>query len=69
MTEAGLSPLEVIKAFSGGSAAALGIDREFGVILPGRVADVVILNANPLDNIHHLRDMHAVFVAGTLMRL
>lgn len=69
MSEAGLSPLEVIKAFSGGSAAALGIDREFGAILPGRVADVVILNANPLDNIHHLRDMHAVFVAGTLMRL
>lgn len=69
MAEAGLSPLEVIKAFSGGSAAALGIDREFGAILPGRVADVVILNANPLDNIHHLRDMHAVFVAGTLMQL
>ncbi|MYB51523.1 MAG: amidohydrolase family protein [Acidobacteriia bacterium] len=69
MTEAGLSPLEVIEAFSGGSAAALGIDREFGAILPGRVADVVILNANPLDNIHHLRDMHAVFVAGTLMQL
>lgn len=69
MTEAGLSPLEVIKAFSGGSAAALEIDREFGVIRPGRMADVVILNANPLDNIHHLRDMHAVFVAGTLMRL
>lgn len=69
MTEAGLSPLEVIKAFSGGSAAALGIDREFGAILPGRAADVVILNASPLDNIHHLRDLHAVFVAGTLMRL
>ncbi len=69
MTEAGLSPMEVIQAFSGGSAAALGIDRESGAILPGRVADVVILNANPLDNIHHLRDMHAVFVAGTLMPL
>ena len=69
MTEAGLSPLEVIKAFSSGSAAALGLDHELGAILPGRVADVVILNANPLDNIHHLRDMHAVFVAGTLMRL
>ena len=69
MSEAGLSPLEVITAFSGGSAAALGIDRELGLVLPDRVADLVILNANPLDNIHNLRDMHAVFVAGALMQL
>ena len=69
MTEAGLSPLQVIQAFSSGSAAALGIDRDFGAVLPERVADLVILNANPLDNIHNLRDLHAVFVGGTLMQL
>ena len=69
MTEAGLSPLEVIKAFSSGSAAALGIDSEFGAIVRDKVADLVILNANPLDNIHNLRDLHAVFVGGRLMPL
>ena len=69
MTEAGLSPLQVIQAFSSGSAAALGIDHDFGAVLPERVADLVILNANPLDNIHNLRDLHAVFVGGTLMQL
>ena len=69
MTEAGLSPLEVIKAFSSGSAAALGIDGDFGAIVRDKVADLVILNANPLDNIHNLRDLHAVFVGGRLMPL
>ena len=69
MSEAGLSSLQVIKAFSSGSAAALGIDDDFGAILPDRAADLVILNTNPLDNIHNLRDLHAVFVGGTLMRL
>jgi imidazolonepropionase-like amidohydrolase len=69
MTEAGLSALEVIKAFSRGSAAALGIDHELGAILPGYLADMVVLNANPLENIHNLRDLHAVFVGGSLMPL
>ena len=69
MTEAGLSALEVIKAFSSGSAAALGVDHELGAILPGHLADMVVLNANPLDNIHNLRDLHAVFVGGSLMQL
>lgn len=69
MAEAGLSALEVIKAFSSGSAAALGIEHELGAILPGHFADMVVLNANPLDNIHNLRDLHAVFVGGTLMQL
>ncbi len=69
LTEAGLSALEVIKAFSSGSATALGIDHELGAILPGHLADVVVLNANPLDNIHNLRDLHAVFVGGSLMQL
>ncbi len=69
MKHAGLTEVEIIKAFSAGSAAALGIGRERGSIEPGKFADLVILNENPLDNIHNLRDLHAVFVGGALMQL
>ena len=69
MKRAGLTPLQIIRAFSSVSASALGIARKRGSILPGRLADVVILNANPLDNIHNLRELHGVFVGGQLVRL
>lgn len=69
MVRAGLSPAEVIRAFSSGSATALGLTAERGTVEPGRLADLVILNANPLENIHNLRELHAVMVGGRLVQL
>ena len=69
MKRAGMSAIEVIRAFSSGSAKALGIDHERGAIRPGNLADLVVLNANPVDNIHNLRELHAVFVGGRLAKL
>ncbi len=67
--QAGMSGIDVIRAFSSSSAKALGVDRERGAVRPGVLADIVILNANPLENIHNLRELHAVFVGGKLARL
>ena len=69
MKRAGLTAMQVIQSFSGGSAAALGLEGERGTLEPGRLADLVILNASPLDNIHNLRELHAVLVGGRLVRL
>ncbi len=69
MKRAGMAGIDVIRAFSSGTAKALGIDHERGPVRPGGLADIVILNANPLDNIHNLRELHAVFVGGTLTKL
>ena len=69
MKRAGMSPLQIIRAFSSESASALGIARRRGPIVPGRLADVVILNASPLDNIHNLRELHGVLVGGQLVQL
>ncbi len=69
MMRAGLSPAEVIRAFSSGSATALGAATERGTVEPGRLADLVILNADPLENIHNLRELHAVMIGGRLVRL
>ena len=69
LRRAGMPPAEVVRAFSTGSATALGIEGSRGSLQPGRAADLVILNANPLENIHNLRELHAVFVGGRLVGL
>lgn len=69
MKRAGLSPMQVIQAFSQGSARALGIATSRGTLEAGHSADIIILNANPLDNIHNLRELHAVLIGGQLARL
>lgn len=69
MQRAGLSPMQVIRAFSQGSASALGIAATRGTLEVGHAADLIILNANPLDNIHNLRELHAVLIGGQLAKL
>ena len=69
MKRAGMSAMSVIRAFSIGSAKALGMGGQMGAISIGCLADLVILNANPLDNIHNLREIHAVLIGGRLAKL
>lgn len=69
MKRAGLANLEVIRALASGGAAALDLARDRGGLAPGQFADLIILNANPLDNIHKLRELHAVLIGGRLVKL
>ena len=64
MVEAGLTPMQVIVSFSKNASEALGIDRDFGTLAEGKVADMILLNSNPLGNIRNLRDIDTVFIAG-----
>ncbi len=64
MVEAGLTPMQVIVSFSKNAAEGLGIDDDFGTLAEGKVADMILLNSNPLGNIRNLRDIHSVFIGG-----
>lgn len=64
MVEAGITPMQVIVSFSKHASEALGIDRDFGTLAEGKVADMILLNSNPLGNIRNLRDIHTVYVGG-----
>lgn len=64
MIQAGLSPMQVIQAFSRNNAEALGIDRDFGTLALGKAADLLVLARNPLDDILNMRSMEAVYIGG-----
>jgi imidazolonepropionase-like amidohydrolase len=64
MTEAGLTPLEAIKAGTINSATALHIDGNFGTIAKGKVADLLVLDGDPSTDIKNSRKIEAVYKAG-----
>lgn len=64
MVEAGLTPMQAIVAATGTSAEVLHGEKEFGTLQPGRQADLLVLDANPLDDIHNTEKLSAVWQAG-----
>jgi imidazolonepropionase-like amidohydrolase len=64
--EAGFSPMEALQAATIVSARAMGVEKDSGTIEPGKRADLVILGANPLDNISNIRKTERVMQGGVL---
>ncbi len=64
MVEAGLTPMEALVAATRGAAEMLGEEAAFGTLAPGRRGDLLILGANPLDDIRNTRTLETVVLAG-----
>lgn len=64
MTEAGLTPLQALTVATKNSAKTLNIDKNFGTIEVGKIADLIILNDNPVENIKNTRNIFSVYKAG-----
>jgi imidazolonepropionase-like amidohydrolase len=62
--EAGLTPLEALRAATLAPARAMGMADSLGTIAPGRVADLVLLDADPLADIRNAARVRAVVLRG-----
>jgi len=63
MVAAGMTPAEVLVAATRNSAKILGLD-DLGLVAPGKSADFLVLDANPLDDITNTRRISQVFLRG-----
>ncbi|CAF1247912.1 unnamed protein product [Rotaria sordida] len=62
--ECGFSPLEAITSVTKTASQAIGIDKYYGTIEPGKVADLVILYDDPSINITNTRKIYSVIKQG-----
>jgi imidazolonepropionase-like amidohydrolase len=68
LVEAGLTPAEALRAATITPASVLGVDGELGSVEEGKLADLVLLDANPLDDISNTRRIDAVIARGARVR-
>ena len=62
--EAGMSPLQALQTATLNPARFLNNLHDYGTVEKGKMADLVLLNANPLENIKNTRKIFAVVVGG-----
>jgi imidazolonepropionase-like amidohydrolase len=64
MVKAGMTPMQTLVAATGNAAKVMRIDGEVGTLQPGRRADFVVLNADPLADIRNTRAIESVWIDG-----
>lgn len=58
LVEAGLSPMQALQSATGWAAECLGLEREVGTVTPGKRADLIAVDGNPLQDMALLQDHH-----------
>jgi imidazolonepropionase-like amidohydrolase len=64
MVDAGLTPMQAIQCATKTNAELLGIEKTTGTLIVGKRADLVVLDGNPLDDIHNTQKIVAVWHGG-----
>jgi amidohydrolase family protein len=67
MVRAGMTTLAALQTATLNPARYLGREKTLGSVAPGKVANLVLLDANPLEDIANVRRIRAVVLAGRLM--
>jgi adenine deaminase len=66
MQQGGMSNFEALKTATINPAQSLGLDKWIGSLEPGKLADLIIMDKNPLDNIRNTESIRYTMVNGRL---
>ncbi|HPN71132.1 MAG TPA: amidohydrolase family protein, partial [Saprospiraceae bacterium] len=66
MVDYGMAPLDILRSVTAVNAKVFGLDH-LGEIKPGKLADLVVVKGNPLENISVLRKIEMVMLGGKLV--
>ena len=67
LQRAGLRPIDALRAATLEPARYLGATDTLGTVRAGRVADLVVVRRNPLDDVRHAREIEMVMIRGRLL--
>jgi imidazolonepropionase-like amidohydrolase len=68
MQAAGMSPLQIIIAATRNAAHVCNLERELGTLEPGKAADVLVVQGDPLRDLHALEQVGWVIDNGAVIR-
>jgi len=68
LVECGFTPMEALVSATRNGARLIGIEDEVGTVEPGKLADLLILSGDPLDDIENIRQIEWVIQRGTPSR-
>lgn len=67
MSEAGMTPMEIIIAATKNVAYVCGLEKELGTIEPGKIADILVVAGNPLNDLNLLKKVRYVVHNGEIV--
>jgi len=67
MAGAGLTPAQVLRAATFGAARVMGREKDVGTLEKGKLADLLVLGADPLADVKNLRRIEKVMKGGKLL--
>ncbi|MCP1726574.1 imidazolonepropionase-like amidohydrolase [Natronospira proteinivora] len=66
--DVGMAPMEALVAATRNGAIATGVDQERGTLTVGKAADLLVLDANPLENIRNTLELRLVVTNGQIVQ-
>jgi imidazolonepropionase-like amidohydrolase len=64
--QGGMKPLDAIRSATIAGAKYIGLDKEIGSLEAGKLADLIVLDRNPLENLHNSHSVRYTMVNGRL---